>query len=138
MGEFVYDDAYLTVNSVDMSDHLRSSQINGSFDPLDKTAMGQAARTFLAGLLNWSISTEYNDDMAASDVDVTLYNAHKGRVSVPIAWRPVNDTISATNPELQFNSLINNYNVGGSVGTLAVKAGLTWQIDGDITRDTTP
>lgn len=138
MSEFVYDDAYLTVNSVDLSDHLRSSQINGSGDTLDKTAMGQTARTFLVGLLNWSLGVEFNDDLAASDVDVTLYNAFKGRIAVACAWRAVNDTISATNPELQFNALINNYNIGGSIGALAVKSGLTWQIDGDVTRDTTP
>ena len=137
MGEFVYDDAYLTVNSVDLSDHLRSSQLNGSADSLDKTAMGQIARTFLVGLLNWSLSVEFNDDLAASDVDVTLYNAFKARVAVAVAWRAVNDTISATNPEFQFNSLINAYNIGGSIGALAVKS-LSWQVDGDVTRDVSP
>jgi len=137
VAEFAYMDAYLTVNSVDLSDHLRSSQLNGSGDTLDKTAMGQTARTFLVGLLNWSLSLEFNDDLAASDVDVTLYNAFKGRVAVPIAWRADNDTISATNPELQFNSLVNEYNIGGSVGALATKS-VNWQVDGDVTRDTTP
>lgn len=137
MAEFAYMDAYLTVNSVDLSDHLRSSQLNGSGDTLDKTAMGQTARTFLVGLLNWSTSVEFNDDLAASDVDVTLYNAFKGRVAVPIAWRAENDTISATNPEFQYSSLINEYNIGGAVGALATKS-LNWQVDGDVTRDTTP
>jgi hypothetical protein len=137
VAEFAYMDAYLTVNSVDLSDHLRSSQLNGTGDTLDKTAMGQTARTFLVGLLNWSLSLEFNDDLAATDVDVTLYNAFKGRVAVPIAWRPENDTISATNPELQFNSLVNEYNIGGSVGALATKS-VNWQVDGDVVRDTTP
>ncbi len=136
MAEFAYMDAYLTVNSVDMSDHLRSSQLNGSGDTLDKTAMGQVARTFLVGLLNWSVSVEFNDDMADNDIDETLYNAFKGRVAVPVAWRADNDTISATNPEFQFNSLINEYNIGGSVGALATKS-LNWQVDGDVTRDVT-
>jgi hypothetical protein len=136
VAEFAYMDAYLTVNSVDMSDHLRSSQLNGSGDTLDKTAMGQVARTFLVGLLNWSVSVEFNDDMADNDIDETLYNAFKGRVAVPVAWRADNDTISATNPEFQFNSLINEYNIGGSVGALATKS-LNWQVDGDVTRDVT-
>jgi hypothetical protein len=136
MGEFVYDDAKLTVNAVDLSDHLRSSQLNGSADALDKTAMGQIARTFLTGLLNWSLSVEFNDDLAENDVDATLYAAFKARVAVAIAWRAVNDTISATNPEFQFNSLINAYNIGGSIGALAVKS-LQWQVDGDVVRDVT-
>jgi hypothetical protein len=137
VSEFAYLDAYLTVNSVDLSDHLRSSQLNGNADTLDKTAMGQAARTFLMGLRNWGVSVEFNDDMAASDVDVTIWNAHVGGVAVPIAWRAVNDTIAATNPEFQWSTLINQYNVGGSVGALATKS-LSWQADGDVTRDTTP
>lgn len=138
MAEFVYDDSYLVINAVDFSDHTRSSNVNGNADTLDKTAMGQTARTYLVGLLNWTLGAELNDDLEASGVDVTLYNAFKGRVAVSFAWRAVNDTISATNPELQGNVLINAYNIGGSVGALAVKSGLTWQIDGDITRDTTP
>ncbi len=134
MSEFAYLNARLTVNAVDLSDHLRSSQLNGTGDTLDKTAMGQAARTFLMGLRNWGVSVEFNDDLAGSSVDVTLWNAHIGGVAVPIAWRPENDTISATNPEFQWDSLINEYNVGGSVGALATKS-LNWQADGDVTRD---
>lgn len=137
MSEFAYLDARLTVNAVDLSDHLRSSQLNGSGDTLDKTAMGQAARTFLMGLRNWGVSVEFNDDMAASNVDATIYAAHVAGVAVAIAWRPVNTTISTTNPEFQWDSLINEYNVGGSIGALATKS-LSWQADGDVTRDTTP
>lgn len=136
MAEFAYLDAYLTVNSVDLSDHLRSSQLNGAGDTLDKTAMGQVARTFLVGLLNHSINVEFNEDLASNSVDATLYAAYKGKVAVPIAWRADNDTIADTNPEFQFDCLINNYNIGGSVGALAVKS-LNWQIDGDVTRDVT-
>jgi hypothetical protein len=137
VGEYVYDDAYLTVNSVDFSDHLRSSQVNGTGDTLDKTAMGQTARTFLIGLLNATLGLELNDDMAAGSVDAILYAAWKARVAIPIAWRPFNTAISTANPELQFDVLVNQYNVGGGIGALAIK-NLTWQVDGDITRDTTP
>lgn len=137
MSEFAYLDAYLTVNSVDLSDHLRSSQINGTGDTLDKTAMGQVARTFLVGLLNHSISAEFNEDLASGSVDATIYAAYKGKVAVPIAWRAENTTIATANPEYQFNSLINEWNIGGSVGALATKS-CNWQIDGDVVRDTTP
>ncbi len=136
MSEFAYLDAYMTVNAVDLSDHLRSSQLNGTGDTLDKTAMGQVARTFLVGLLNHSLSVEFNEDLAGGSVDATIYAAYKAKVAVAIAWRAENTTISATNPEFQFNSLINQYNIGGSVGALATKS-LSWQIDGDITRDVT-
>lgn len=136
MSAFIYDDAYLTLNSVDFSDHTRSSQINGTGDPQDKTAMGSSSRTFLMGLLNGSLAVELNDDMAVGSVDAILFAAYKARVRVPFAWRPVNTTISSTNPEYQGYILVNNWNVGGSVGSLAIKS-LTFQIDDEVIRDVT-
>lgn len=137
VSEFIYDDAYLTINSVDFSDHTRSSQINGTGDTQDSTAMGKTARTYLMGLLDGTLDVELNDDMASGSVDAILYAAYKARVPVAVAWRPVNTTIATTNPEYQFNILVNQWNVGGSVGVIATKT-LSFQITDTTTRDTTP
>lgn len=137
MSEHVLDNAYLTINSVDFSDHTRSAQITSNGDTLDISAMGTEARVFLMGLLNGSLACEFNDDLAVGSVDAILYAAHKARVAVPFAYRQVNGAISTTNPELQGSILVNNYVIGGAVGTAAVKS-LTLQITDEITRDTTP
>lgn len=137
MSEHVLDDAYLTINSVDFSDHTRSAQITSNGDTVDISAMGTEARVYLMGLLNATLGCEFNDDLAAGSVDATLYAAHKARVEVPFAYRQVNAAISTTNPELQGMILVNNYNIGGALGAAALK-NLTLQISGDITRDTTP
>jgi hypothetical protein len=137
VSEYVIDDIYLTINSVDFSDHTRSAQVTSNGDTLDISAMGTAARVFLMGLLNGSLAVEFNDDQAVGSVDDILWAAHKARVAVPFAIRQVNGAISTSNPELQGEILVNNYVVGGAVGTAAAKS-LTLQISGDITRDTTP
>jgi len=137
MAEFVNDNAYLTVNSINFSDHTRSAQIDGTGETQDKTAMGKSARCYLMGLLNASLGVELNDDLAAGSIDATLYAAYIARVQVAFAYRPVNTTISTTNPEYQGFILVNNWNIGGSVGVIGTKS-LTWQVSDTITRDTTP
>lgn len=135
MAEFVNDNAYLVVNSVDFSDHTRSAQINGTGDTQDKTAMGKSARCYLVGLLDSSIAVELNDDLAVGSVDATVYAAYIARTGVAFAYRAVNAAISTTNPEYQGTLLVNQWNIGGSVGVITTKS-LTWQISDVLTRDT--
>lgn len=137
MAEFVNDNAYLVFNAVDLSNKVRSAQLNGTGEQLDKTAMGQTARTYLVGLLDSSLSVEFNDDLAAGSVDATIFAAYAARTNVTGAYRAVNAAISTTNPEYQFTIVPNAWNIGASVGQLALK-NLTFPISGSLTRDTTP
>lgn len=137
MAEQVIDDIYLTINSVDFSDHTRSAQITSNGDTVDISAMGTAARVFLMGLLNGGLAAEFNDDTAVGSIDDILWLAHKAKVAVPFAFRLRNEAISTSNPELQGEILVNNYQMGGAIGTAATK-NLSLQISGDITRDLVP
>lgn len=137
MTELVVDNAYLTINSVNFSDHTRSAQINGTGETQDKTAMGKSARCYLMGLLNAGLAVELNDDLAAGSIDATIYAAYIARVQVAFAYRAVNAAISTTNPEYQGFILVDNYTIGASVGVIGTKS-LTWQVSDTITRDTTP
>lgn len=137
MSEFIIDNAYLVINSVDFSNHTRSAQITGTGDQQDKTAMGQTARTYLIGLLDGSLACEFNDDLAAGSVDATIFAAYAARTNVTVAYRAVNATISTTNPEYQFTICPNQWQIGAAVGVLAQKS-LTFPISGTVTRDITP
>jgi hypothetical protein len=137
MAEFVNDNAYLVINSVDLSNKTRSAQINGTADQQDKTAMGQTSRTYLVGLLDASLAVELNDDLAAGSVDATIFAAYAARTSVTVAYRAVNGVISTSNPEYQFSIVPTQWNIGASVGILATKS-LSFPVTGAITRDTTP
>jgi len=133
-----YKNAHLTVNSVDLSAWLKSNTFPLSNEALDSTTMGKDNKTYLAGLGDAQFTAEFVQDFGASAVHQTL-NPLRGAAPFACAWRPVNTTISTTNPEAQFNAILTNYEpiAGGQVGALAM-ASATFQITDAITWDTTP
>ena len=50
MAIFLSNGVVVTLNSVDLSDHVTSATINRSFDELEVTAMGDTAHKFVKGL----------------------------------------------------------------------------------------
>lgn len=137
MAAFVLTNAYLTVNTVDLSDHVISLEFPLEAEMVDETAMGDSARSFLAGLKNGTVTVNFQQDFASSKVDATLFPL-LGAAAFALAIRPVNTTIAATNPEFQFNALLKSYPpVAGTVGELA-KAQAVFQLTTVVTRDTTP
>jgi hypothetical protein len=116
MAEFVLTNAHLTVNSVDLSDHVRSVTVNYSAELQDTTAMSDTSRGRLAGLKEWSVDVDFNQDYAASKVDATLFGL-VGAAAFTIAVRPVAATITTTNPEYTGSALLESYTpISGSVG----------------------
>lgn len=134
MAEFVNDNAYLVINSVDLSNKVRSAQLTGTGDQQDKTAMGKTARCYLIGLLDATLAVEFNDDLAAGSVDATIFAAYAARSVVTFAYKAVNTTISSSNPEYQGSIAITQWNIGASVGVLATKS-LSFPVSDSLTRD---
>jgi len=128
---------YVLFNAVELSDHTKSCTITAESAALDSTAMGDTWVENTGGLKSGTTTLEALDDFAAGSVDATIWAAFNANVAVAMAVRPVNTTIATTNPEYQFNILPNQWNIGGSVGELAMK-NLTYPITGAITRDVTP
>ena len=125
MTTFAFTDAYILINAVELSDHGIQITVDMNAELLDNTAFGHTARTSAPGLKVGGAQIVFLQDYAASKVDVTLF-ALVGAVAFAFAWRPVNDTISATNPEYQTNMVIENYQpVGEGVGDQA-KASATF------------
>ncbi|TXH10898.1 MAG: radical SAM protein [Hyphomicrobiaceae bacterium] len=120
MATLVYTDALLTVNSVDLSDHVKSLELNYEAEMLDDTVMGTSGtRSSKAGLKNWSVDVEFLQDFAAGSVDATLFPL-VGAASFPLLMRPVKATaVGATNPNYSGNAVLENYTpISGEVGTL--------------------
>jgi hypothetical protein len=124
-------------NSVDLTDHSKGVQITAEADQLDASAMGDGWRKYVGGLKGATMTVTLLDDFAASNVDVTIWNAFNTGTAVAVATKPTASVISATNPEYQFNVLPTAWNVGGTLGELAAKQ-LSYPITGAITRDITP
>lgn len=137
MAVFALTNEYITFNAVDLADHGKAGTITAEGEQLDSTTFGDSWREYIMGLKGGSVAIEFLDDFASGSVDATVWAAFNTGTAIAVAIRPVNTTISATNPEYQFNILPNQWSLGGSIGELAGKT-LTFPITGAITRDTTP
>jgi predicted secreted protein len=131
----VLKNAYVVINSVNLSSYVRSVTINYGAEMLEKTAMSANSKQRIAGLKDWSVDIEFNQDFAAASVDATLFPL-VGAASFPIEIRPDAGAVSATNPKYTGNALLESYPpISGSVGELATVS-ITLQGDGDLTRAT--
>lgn len=134
MAALVLTNAYITINSVNLSDHITSVTINTTEDVIDTTAFGSTARTRVAGLLDNSVVIEFQQDYAASNVEATIYPLVGSTTSVVV--KPNGSTTGATNPSYTFTALVSEWQpLNGAVGELAT-ASVTWPISGTITKAT--
>src|ERR1043165_7871428 len=100
MATLVFTDASVKINTVDLSDHVKSVKLNYSAELQDSTAMGMTSKGRKGGLKDWSAEIEFYQDYAAAKVDATIFPL----VGVQTAFEliPVKGTgVSATNPRYQ-------------------------------------
>jgi hypothetical protein len=125
MAVLTLTNAYVSVNSVVLSDHATSVTVNYEVDSVEVTAFGSGGHTFTGGLQNNSIEVEFQQDYAASNVEATIYPLVGTTTTVII--KPNGSTTSATNPSYTIsNAYLSASNpVMGAVGELA-KMSLTF------------
>ena len=135
MPVMVLKNAYVLINSVNLSDHVKSVTINYAAEIIEKTAMSANSKQRIGGLKDWSIDIELNQDFAAASVDATLFPL-VGAAAFPIEIRPDAGVVSATNPKYTGNALLESYSpITGTVGELATTS-ITLPGDGDLARAT--
>jgi hypothetical protein len=135
MARLVLNNALVTFASTDLSDHIASVTLNTAYDIVETTSFGDTAKKRIAGLADNSVSFEFHQDYASGSVEATIYPLLGTAVTCEV--RPVNTTVSATNPKYNFSVLISEWTpLNGSVGSLAT-ASVTWPISGAITKSTT-
>jgi len=120
--------------SNDLSDHIASVTINTSYDIVETTSFGSTAKTRIAGLADNSVSLEFHQDFASGSVESIIYPLLGTAINIKV--KPVADTVTATNPQYAFSTLISEWTpLNGAVGELAT-ASVTWPISGVITKTT--
>jgi len=135
MAVFLSNGVVVTLNSVDLSDHVTSATINRSFDELEVTAMGDTAHKFVKGLEASTITLDFLNDTATSEVLQTLQAAWG--TTVPLTLKQTSSAISATNPEYQTTVLVNNTtDINGAVGDISTQS-ITFTCNSAIVVDTT-
>jgi hypothetical protein len=130
MAVFLNNGVVLTVNSVDLSNHVTAVTINRSFDELEVTAMGDSGHKFIKGLEASSITIDFLNDTATANVLPTLQAAWGTNVTVTV--KQTSAATSATNPLYTMTALVNNTtDINGAVADLSTQS-VTWNVSGTI------
>ena len=130
MAVFLNNGVVLTVNAVDLSDHVTAVTINRTFDELEVTAMGDSGHKFVKGLEASTITIDFLNDTATSEVLQTLQAAWGTSTTVTV--KQSSGATAATNPLYTMTCLINNTtDINGSVADLSTQS-VTWTVNGTI------
>ena len=135
MAVFMQNSVTVTVNSVDLTDHITSvSGFNETCADLITTAMSETNVSRIGGLKDSSVSITFLNDFAASEVYITL--AALLGTAVPVTITPTSASVSATNPKKTGTCLVTELPfIDGSVGDLA-EVSVTWPVTGAISTVT--
>ncbi len=133
MAKIVLTNAYVSIGGVDLSDAISSVSLSTTRDAVETTAFGStAARTRVGGLADNSVTLEFHQDFATSEVEQTIYPLLGTTTTVIINANGSSTT--TTNPSYTFSALVTEWTpVNGAVGELAT-ASVTWPISGAITK----
>jgi hypothetical protein len=133
MARIVLTNAFISVGGVDLSDLVASVSLSETFDIVETTAFSStAAKTRVAGLEDNSITLEFHQDYATSEVEQTIYPLLGTPAAVIV--KPNGSATGAFNPSYTCSAIISEWTpINGSVGELAT-ASVTWPITGAITK----
>ena len=130
MAVFLNNGVVLTVNTVDLSNHVTSVTLNRTFDELEVTAMGDSGHKFVKGLEASSITIDFLNDTASASVLQTLQAAWGTNVTVTV--KQTSAATSATNPLYTMTCLVNNTtDINGAVSDIGMQS-LTFNVSGTI------
>jgi hypothetical protein len=130
MAVFLNNGVVLTVNAVDLSDHVTAITINRNFQELPVTAMGDSGVKAVKGLEESSITIDFLNDTASSEVLQTLQAVWGTSTTVTV--KQTSAATSATNPLYTMTCLVNGTtDINGAVGDLGMQS-VTWNVNGTI------
>ena len=134
MARVVLNDASITINSVDLSDHIAAVTITTEVADIPTTAFGDTAVKRIAGLKDSSIQLDFHQDFAVAEVEATIYPLIGTVTSVVVL--PANGAVTVSNPSYTADCLVTSWSpVAGAVGEL-LTASVTWPVSGEVTKAT--
>ena len=134
MAKFVLTDASLVINSVDLSDHVASVRLELNSEEIDTTAMGSTFMSKTGGLKSGTLSIDFQQDFASSEVDATMFPLFGSTTAFVL--KATSGSVSATNPSYSGSILVNQHiPVANAVGELATMS-VSFPTSGTITRAT--
>lgn len=120
MAKLVLTDASVTINSVDLSDHVQSVTLNYNADQVETTSMGDTAHKFVGGLDNITCDVTMFQDFAASEVEATVFDLVGTTTTVVV--KPTSAVVGADNPTYTITGayVASHTPVAGTVGDSAM------------------
>jgi hypothetical protein len=110
--------AGVKINSVDISDHVSSVTLSQIFDELEITSLGDSSHKFTKGLEASTLSLDFFNDFAASQVTPTLQSAY-GTTVTAILIAKKGTAVGADNPLYTVSILVNNLTpIAGDVASI--------------------
>lgn len=137
MAHQVLTDAYVLVNSVNLSPHIKTVTMPRERRVVDNTAMGAAAETALPGLKGQhTIVLEAYQDYASAQVDATISPLFDAATTFAVEIRPTSGARSTTNPAWTGTAFVSKYTpVAGTVGQMQM-APIELTLTTDLARQT--
>lgn len=113
----VLTNAFVSINGVDLSDHVSKVTTTDSRASVDITAMGATSLAVTKGLGDAKVSLDMFQDFAAAKVHSTLQPLIGSSTVVTIEVRSTNAARSVTNPAFVMSGLLMTYPMlDGKVG----------------------
>lgn len=128
MAKLVLRDCYIAIyngsTTTTLSDHVSSVEISMKKDDIDVTSFSGAGRTHSAGLLDASITVNFQQDFGTggtTNVDALLYPLWNNETTFVTSIRPTSAAASATNPTYYAGSciMLEYAPLSGKVGELS-------------------
>ncbi|HXO86435.1 MAG TPA: hypothetical protein VN803_13025 [Gemmatimonadales bacterium] len=126
MGKEIILSPVVTINSVDLSDHISKATIMTQRTEVDVSTFGATYKEILLGLGDASITLDFLQDFDANSVDATLWPLSQSGSVFPVTVRPRSagggTVISGTNPLYTMSqSVLSNYDpLDGSIGAASI------------------
>jgi hypothetical protein len=106
------------IATVDISDHVSSATLSQTFDELEITSLGDLSHKFVKGLEASTLSLDFFNDFAASQIS-TLLQTNYGSTVTAVLIPEKGTAVSATNPLYTVSILINNVTpISGDVASI--------------------
>lgn len=120
MAKLVLTDASISINAIALGDHANSITLNYEIDSVETTSFGSVGHTFTGGLQNLSVEIALMQDLAASNVEATIFPLVG--TTTTLAIKNTSAATSATNPLYTISGayLASHTPVAGAVGELAM------------------
>lgn len=112
--------ATMTVNGVDLSDHVASVEVALKKAAVDTTNFGGGAREQQQGLEEDTITLELQQDYSAASVESVLWPLYETGNEFPVTVQPYVGSRSLTNPQYTATCILLDYTpITGKPGSLS-------------------